>query len=120
MSRIKAYRRVVDRSFPGPVVDYFYLTKVDGRDWAADIKDESAEGWGEEFKWDDNPCGMSLHPDEIEDLLADADEIGYIENGKLHITKRWRVPTAYGYNASYEPVVTNWRVVGKGIDIDDE
>lgn len=109
----KAYRKLVDKSFPGLVMEYFYITKYDGVDWVADIESESAEGWGDAFEWDNEPCGHGIKSEEIADYLKDADEIGYIQDGKLTITKRWQVPTAYGYKQDMTPFVSTWEWVGE-------
>lgn len=102
---IKVYRELIDNGFLGPVMRYFYLTKVPGKDepydWKADLEDEMAECWNghDTFKWEDEPCGQGIKPEDIPRILENATEIGYIDadTKELFITETWRVPTAYGH-----------------------
>jgi len=118
---IKAYRHQIDNGFPGPGMRYFYITTIDWKGhpilWKADIDDEFTEGWGDKFVWDDDPNGSSIKQEDVEPLLASADEIGYIdENHELVITKRWQVPVGYGYPGDGRMIATSWDWVGLGAD----
>lgn len=118
MSKIKVYREIKDNGFPGPVMNYFYLTQVEGKDgpydWKADIEDEAAEGWGDDFVWDDEPCGAGIKKEDIPMILEGAVEIGYIdsETKELTITENWKVPTGYGFIGG-QNVVTSSEWAGK-------
>lgn len=122
MSKINVYRELVDNGFPGPVMRYFYLTKVEGKngpyDWKADVEDEVAECWedGDKFVWDDEPCGMGIKEEDIPKILENAFQIGYIDSDtkELTITEKWKVPVSYGY-INGRNLVTEWERAGAGV-----
>lgn len=110
--RIAVYRKLIDLSFPGPVMRYYYLTERHGQPWAADLDSAVTEA-GEPFEWEDEPCGRSLRPDQVDEFFAAAAAIGYIDSERnLVITERWRIPVGYGLTADFTPVVTSTEWVG--------
>jgi hypothetical protein len=82
--------------------NYCYETELDGWPWLADI-DEDQMFEPATFEVDPDPCGQGFKDtDDMMDWLRSrsyfkepAREVGYIEDGKLYITKLIKVETGW-------------------------
>lgn len=83
--------------------NYCYETTVEGKPWLADIEEDQMFE-PETFEVDPDPCGRGFADEkQMREWLKSrnwskmaAREVGYVEDGKLYITKQIEVESGWG------------------------